>query len=360
METLEAFGNHDYLPLIIGGNDIEVGEKFDKIVQKKQPQIVDTISLQLDDLIKSRYPAHTSELRALEKKTHLGNKELKNYGNWVYYPWLNKFIHLLPMEEFIELRTNRNKLKINQEEQDILRKSSVLFVGLSVGQSALLTFALERTAGTYYLADFDQLDLSNLNRLKASVADIGELKSVIAARQVAEIDPYLNVVCINEGINAENLKDILVGKYGPKVNLIIEECDNLEIKYFVRETARELHIPVIMETSDKGMLDIELFNEEPNRPLFHGLIPEYSLDELKNLPGNDRMGLLLKLVNHENLSERLKESYMEYGKTLVTWPQLATEVVLGGAILANASRKILLGNTKQSGRYYINIDGVLS
>jgi tRNA A37 threonylcarbamoyladenosine dehydratase len=45
-------------------------------------------------------------------------------------------------------------------------------VGLSVGQSVALTLALERSFGELRLADFDRLDLSNLNRIRAGVHDL--------------------------------------------------------------------------------------------------------------------------------------------------------------------------------------------
>ena len=39
------------------------------------------------------------------------------------------------------------------------------------------------------LADFDHLELSNLNRVPATVFDIGLNKAEVAARRIAELDP---------------------------------------------------------------------------------------------------------------------------------------------------------------------------
>ena len=44
------------------------------------------------------------------------------------------------------------------------------------------------------------------------------------------------------------------------------------MKLLVREMARERRIPVLMETSDRGVLDVERFDLEPDRPIFHGLL----------------------------------------------------------------------------------------
>jgi hypothetical protein len=69
---------------------------------------------------------------------------------------------------------------------------------------------------------------------------------------------------------------------------------------------------------------------------------------------------LLKLVQFENLSDRAKASMAEIGKTLKTWPQLASAVMLGGGTVTDVSRRILLNEEVVSGRYYFDIDKVIN
>ena len=47
------------------------------------------------------------------------------YGSWMYFPIRNKCIQILPKTGFIELRTCRNRLKINRNEQLDLSKKSI-------------------------------------------------------------------------------------------------------------------------------------------------------------------------------------------------------------------------------------------
>ena len=68
----------------------------------------------------------------------------------------------------------------------------------------------------------------------------------------------MRVVVDPEGIHADNLATFLDG-----LDLVVEECDSLDVKFMVREEARERRIPVIMETSDRGVLDVERFDLEP-------------------------------------------------------------------------------------------------
>ncbi|HRF79656.1 MAG TPA: hypothetical protein PL070_06180, partial [Flavobacteriales bacterium] len=91
------------------------------------------------------------------------------YGVWVFYPWADRLVHLLDEPEFALVRTDRNRNKITREEQAELATKKVGVIGLSVGQSVSLTLALERSFGEIRLADFDTLELSNLNRIRSGV-----------------------------------------------------------------------------------------------------------------------------------------------------------------------------------------------
>ena len=59
------------------------------------------------------------------------------------------------------------------------------------------------------------------------------------------------------------------------------------MKFAVREHARARRLPVLMATSDRGMFDIERFDLEPDRPLFHGLAGEMTSGDLDALSGTD-------------------------------------------------------------------------
>ena len=59
--------------------------------------------------------------------------------------------------------------------------------------------AMERNCGLLKIADFDILELSNLNRIRSSVDCIGQKKTTLVAREIAEIDPFLQVEIFEEG-----------------------------------------------------------------------------------------------------------------------------------------------------------------
>lgn len=299
-----------------------------------------------------------AEIRA-ERATLLKGAALQAFGRWVYYPWSGRLVHLLPPEEFRELRLDRNKYKITPEEQARLANFCVGIVGLSVGNAVAIALALEEACGHLKLADFDRLDLSNMNRLRAGVSAIGLPKTVLVARQIYEFNPYARLSLFPQGITAQNLDEFLLGT--PRLHAVVDECDDLAMKIRLRERARALRLPVLMETSDRGMMDVERFDLEPARPLLHGLIGDIKAADIgPELSNEEKVRYILPLVGVETISTRAAASMVEIKETISTWPQLGSEVALGGAIVTAAVRRLALGQPLPSSRHYIDVEAILS
>lgn len=112
---------------------------------------------------------------------------------WIYYPWRGRVLGLPGPQTLRAIRLDRNRNKLTRDEQRRLREMSIGVVGQSVGHAVAYTIALEGICGSLRLADFDVLELSNLNRVPASLFDIGANKAVVTARRIAELDPYLPI-----------------------------------------------------------------------------------------------------------------------------------------------------------------------
>ena len=280
---------------------------------------------------------------------------LDDSQRWVYFPWRRAAVRLLAPKGFSSLRLDRNRNKLTRDEQSRLRSLRIGIVGLSAGHSIAHVLAMEGLVGELRLADFDSVELSNLNRLPATVLDLGVNKAVAAARRIAEIDPYLRVITIPEGITAENLSSFLDG-----LDLVIEECDSLDVKLLVREAARDRRIPVVMETSDRGVLDVERFDLEPDRPLFHGLLPGIDSAELAGLSIEQKAPIVLRMMGAADVTSRGAASLLEIGRTITAWPQLGGEVTLGAATAAAVVRRFGLKGHLPSGRVRVDIEEAIS
>lgn len=328
--------------------------------ENNQIVVHDHIQGQVRELIKLRHPATVLDKPSMDKEVeaYKNGMEWEEIGVWVYYPWGRNLVHLLDREEFIEVRTSRNLYKITREEQAELAKKRIGVVGLSVGQSVAITLSMERTFGELRLADFDELELSNLNRIRSGVQNLGIPKVVMAAREIAEIDPFLKVSIFKEGLTEGNMETFLTS--GGKLDVLVDECDSLPMKIKMRQQARQLRIPVLMDTSDRGMLDVERYDLEPGLPLFHGRLEHLDLSNIDNITAEERMNFLFAIIDIGNVSDRTKTSLAEIGKTITTWPQLASSVIMGGGVCGEVCRRILLGQSKVSGRFYVDVEKLIS
>lgn len=269
---------------------------------------------------------------------------------WAYYPWRRALISVLAREPFQALRLDRNRNLITTEEQRQIARLRIGVVGLSVGHAVAHMLAAEGLCGLLRLADFDALEVSNLNRVPATVFDLGLNKAVVAARRIAELDPYLPVEVVTSGLSDDGMDAFLEG-----LDVVVEECDSLDMKARVREAARARRIPVLMATADRGLMDVERFDLEPTRPILHGLLGDLDINQLSGLSSREKIPYVLRILDAVGLSARSAASLVEIDQTLGTWPQLAGEVALGAAAVAEAVRRIGLGEPLGSGRTRIDV-----
>lgn len=323
--------------------------------------IFDEIEEQLKGLIKTRNPKAKFTPEELTERVHLHieNTPLEQYGIWIYYPWSNRLVHTLDKEEFIEVRTDRNKNKITHEEQELLRTKKIGIIGLSVGQSVALNLAMERVVGEISIADFDVLELSNLNRIRTGIHNLNVPKTIAVAREIAEIDPFIKINCFHEGITESNIDDFLLKD--KKLDILIDECDGLYLKIFSRLRAKEHGIPVLMDTSDRGMIDVERFDLEPERSIFHGLIDHFDFPKIKEAKTDEeKVPYMLAMIGWETISDKMKASMVEVENSISTWPQLASSVNMGGGMTCDVARRILLNQYHESGRYFIDVEELIN
>jgi ThiF family/Nitroreductase family len=290
----------------------------------------------------------------LAELRHIDQQILDEPARWAYFPWRRTVVHLLGPRGFRTLRLDRNRNKITVAEQERFRNATIGVVGLSVGHTIAHTLALEGLCGELRLADFDEIELSNLNRIPATVLDLGINKAVVAARRISEIDPYLRLILMPEGFGAGSADIFMQG-----LDLVIDECDSLDMKLVLREAARARSIPVIMETSDRGLLDVERFDLEPARQPFHGLLGSTKSSDLAGLSTHDKVPYVLAILEPAMLSARMAASMAEIDYTLSTWPQLGGDVTLGGATVAAAVRRLLRDDPLPSGRVRFDVDAAM-
>ena len=289
-------------------------------------------------------------------KEYAANMPLFQRGKWVFFPWRAALVHILPEEDFCRVRTARNKLLITKAEQEKFHNASIGIAGLSVGSNIALALTLQGGPKTIKLADMDRLALSNTNRVLSGVDGLGQLKVEVTARKLYEINPYMHIQLFPEGLNKGNIADYFSG-----LDLVVDELDNLAIKYLIREYAQKQGIPVVMgaDNGDNAVIDVERYDLNKKTPFFHGRLGDVSFESLSGL---DKFGIgktITKHIGPENVTPRMQASLLEMGKKIVSWPQLGGAAMLNGVAIAYCVRKILNGQSVVADRSLISVDALL-
>lgn len=237
--------------------------------------------------------------------------------SWAWYPWSGRLVHLLPRAEFRLVRTGREPLAGKR----------IGIIGLPAGHGAALTFALEGLGESYRLAGAGAVRLSDLRPLRGGVPDLGVGRAVLTARRMAEIDPYLDIEIEPAGLTPETIERFFAGG----LDLLVEASGTPWVQVAAREYARDLGIPVL--SPGNGVLDVERFDTEPDRPLLHGVLGDVkSVDLLEPGPSE---------------------------KAAAALADAAPQPAAGGVSCEEAARRILLGLPCASGRFRADLDGQL-
>lgn len=328
---------------------------------RRSVHVVDAYANQLKELRIVDNPTLLRKTSAHALRRALSAVDVRK-GKWVYYPWRSALVHILDEIDFVRLRLSRNKNLILPAEQKKFSGARIGIAGLNVGNPAALCITLEGGGREMKFADNDTLSVSNLNRFRASLADLGLNKAVLSARQVYEIDPYMSIEVLDNGIQPENIERFLLK---PRIDVLVEEMDDLPLKIKIREHARKHRIPVVMVTGngENVVIDVERFDQDQKLPLLNGYLRKSVIRQsnpqiLRTLPFQKKVILARDFIGAQFLTKRLRDSFLLVGSKLAGIPQIAESSFLRGAAVCYIVRQIVTGKRVPSGRYFLRLDSI--
>ena len=125
--------------------------------------------------------------------------------------------------------------------QKRLKNAKVLVIGAGGLGSPALLYLAAAGVGTLGIAEFDEVDESNLQRqIIHGMSDIGRPKAESAKESIAEVNPYVEVVVHNERLDNDNVLQVFEG-----YDLIVDGTDNFATRYMVNDAAYFLKIPYV-------------------------------------------------------------------------------------------------------------------
>ncbi|WP_210504054.1 adenylyltransferase/sulfurtransferase MoeZ [Nocardioides xinjiangensis] len=125
--------------------------------------------------------------------------------------------------------------------QKRLKNAKVLVIGAGGLGSPALLYLAAAGVGTLGIAEFDEVDESNLQRqIIHGMSDLGRPKAESAKESIAEVNPYVEVVVHNERLDNDNVMRVFEG-----YDLIVDGTDNFATRYMVNDAAYFLGIPYV-------------------------------------------------------------------------------------------------------------------
>ncbi|HZP14213.1 MAG TPA: adenylyltransferase/sulfurtransferase MoeZ [Nocardioides sp.] len=156
--------------------------------------------------------------------------------------------------------------------QKRLKNAKVLVIGAGGLGSPALLYLAAAGVGTLGIAEFDEVDESNLQRqIIHGQSDIGRPKAESARDSIREANPYVNVIVHNERLDNDNVKQIFAG-----YDLIVDGTDNFATRYMVNDAAYFLGIPYVWGSIYRfdGQASVFAPKQVENAPCYRCLYPE--------------------------------------------------------------------------------------
>ncbi len=163
------------------------------------------------------------------------------FGGWKNAGLPFKVPTVLSAEQGIRYSRHTILDDIGEEGQIKLLDSKVLLIGAGGLGSPAAIYLAAAGVGQLGIIDFDEVDVSNLQRqVLHGVSDVGRPKVESARDRIAEINPDVTVVGYREPITSHNAFEVMRG-----YDVVINGSDNFPTRYLVNDACQMLGIPLV-------------------------------------------------------------------------------------------------------------------
>ncbi|HET8717598.1 MAG TPA: adenylyltransferase/sulfurtransferase MoeZ [Nocardioidaceae bacterium] len=130
---------------------------------------------------------------------------------------------------------------VGMDGQKRLKNAKVLVIGAGGLGSPALLYLAAAGVGTLGIAEFDEVDESNLQRqVIHGQSDVGKSKALSAKESIHEVNPLVEVVLHEERLDNDNVLRVF-----EPYDLILDGTDNFATRYMVNDAAYFLGIPYV-------------------------------------------------------------------------------------------------------------------
>lgn len=203
------------------------------------------------------------------------------------------------------LRYSRHILlpQVGYEGQEKLTQSHALIVGAGgLGSPAALYLAASGV-GKLTICDFDNVDLTNLQRqIIHTTASVGINKAVSAQQTIYEINPDVVVQTIQQKSTEAEFKAL-----AEQADVVIDCSDNFATRYTLNRICFQHKKPLVSGAAIRFEGQITVFDfRQKNSPCYHCLYPDVGEDQEMRCADNGVFAPLVGMIGATQAAEALK------------------------------------------------------
>ena len=185
--------------------------------------------------------------------------------------------------------------------QERLLQSRVLVVGLGGLGSPVALYLAAAGVGHLVVADFDAVDLTNLQRQILHGTDRLGLSKVASAMQTLKaLNPDIEVEGYRDVIDKERLPGLLTG-----VHVVVDCCDNFTTRFAINTACQHRGIPLVSGAAIRAEGQDAVFPGTPGGPCYQCLYPQEGQEDA-TCANNGVFSPLVGLVGSIQAAETLK------------------------------------------------------
>lgn len=204
-----------------------------------------------------------------------------------------KGINVLTTQEQLKYSRQIMMDKIGEHGQLALRNAKVLIVGVGGLGNPVSLYLAAAGVGTLYLADGDNIELSNLPRqIQFSEKDIDQNKADIAAKKLSKQFSDCHTEAIDDMLDQE-----LCDYYFPQVDLVLDCSDNIKTRYLINQACIDHKVPLVVGAAsgfDGQQLVVDPRNTES--ACYHCLFPSTAKAPTNNCQTIGVLGPVLAVI----------------------------------------------------------------
>lgn len=209
------------------------------------------------------------------------------------------------MQDDLLLRYSRHIMlpQIEYAGQEKLTQSHALIIGAGGLGAPVAMYLAAAGVGTLTICDFDQVDLTNLQRqIIHTTAAVGQNKALSAQATIAKLNPEVKVYAETIRLN----EDALAGRVSV-ADVVIDCSDNFATRYLLNQLCFNHKTPLVSGAAIRfeGQLSVFDFRHEDS-PCYHCLYPDVGDDQELRCADNGVFAPLVGMVGTAQAAEALK------------------------------------------------------